>query len=189
VRIVMMGPPGSGKGTQGVQVATSYGIPHISSGAVLRAGAGPELLSQMAAGELIDDETIAGLIWARLGEPDAATGFVLDGFPRDVEQAGALDTFLQERGDRLDAVVLLEAPREELQQRMLARAETEQRPDDNPTTIARRLDVYENETAPLIELYAGKGVLRRVDGAGDPVEIAARLSSALESGPATPDSR
>jgi len=182
VRIVMMGPPGSGKGTQGVQVATAHSVPHISSGAVLRAGAGPEVLSQMAAGELIDDETIAGLVWARLDEPDAAAGFVLDGFPRDVAQAGALDAFLQERGEALDAVVLLEAPREDLLQRMLARAEIEARPDDNPTTIARRLDVYETETEPLIARYAGQGVLRRVDGAGDPGEIAERLAGALNAG-------
>jgi len=179
VRIVMMGPPGSGKGTQGIKVATAQSVPHISSGAVLRAGAGAEVLQQMAAGELIDDEKITGLIWARLDEPDAARGFVLDGFPRDVAQAGTLDAFLQERGERLDAVVLLDAPREELLQRMLARAETEQRLDDNPTTIARRLDVYENETAPLIERYAGQGVLRRVDGAGAPEEIAGRLAAAL----------
>jgi len=175
----MMGPPGSGKGTQGVLVAQAYAVPHISSGAVLRAGARGEVLAQMAAGELIDDEMIADLMWTRLREADAAGGFVLDGFPRDVEQAGALDAFLQERREPLDAVVLLEAPRDELLSRMLARAEIEERPDDNPTTIARRLDVYETETEPLIALYVGTGLLRRVDGAGDPAQIAARVDAAL----------
>jgi len=182
VRLVMMGPPGSGKGTQGVLVAQAQAVPHISSGAVLRAGASGEVLAQMAAGELIGDDLIAGLMWTRLRDADAARGFVLDGFPRDVEQAGALDAFLQERGEGLDAVVLLEAPRDDLLARMLARAEVEQRPDDNPTTIARRLDVYESETEPLVALYDRRGLLRRVDGAGDPAQIAARLDAALRSG-------
>ena len=171
MRIVMLGPPGSGKGTQGVRVAAALGVPHISSGAALRAHAGPELLARMATGELIDDETMTGIVRRRLEQPDARQGFVLDGFPRDRSQAA-----------RLDAVVLLDAPRDELLERMTARAQIEQRADDTPETIARRLDVYEEQTAPLTEHYRRAGLLRRVDGTGPVDDVAARVAAALDRG-------
>ena len=180
MRIVMLGPPGSGKGTQGVRVAAALGVPHISSGAALRAHAGPELLARMATGELIDDETMTGIVRRRLEQPDARQGFVLDGFPRDRSQAARLDAELGDAG--LDAVVLLDAPRDELLERMTARAQIEQRADDTPETIARRLDVYEEQTAPLTEHYRRAGLLRRVDGTGPVDDVAARVAAALDRG-------
>ena len=133
----------------------------------------------MTAGELLDDAEITPRVWQRLLEPDAAPGFVLDGFPRDVAQADALEAWLAERGERLDAVVLLDGDRDELVQRLLERARREDRPDDNPATIARRLDVYETETAPLVDHYAQRGLLRRVDGSGALDDVAARVEAAL----------
>ena len=141
MRIVLVGPPGSGKGTQGLRVAAAHGVPHVSSGAALRRHASPEVLARMTAGELLDDAEITPRVWQRLLEPDAAPGFVLDGFPRDVAQADALEAWLAERGERHDAVVLLDGDRDELAQRLLQRARRADRPDHNPATIARRPDV------------------------------------------------
>lgn len=179
MRVVMLGAPGSGKGTQGEQLAAALGVPHVSSGEVLRGHGGPEVQAKMLAGELVDDALMETVMWTRLAEPDARGGLVFDGFPRDAEQATALDRHLMRTGERIAATVLLDAPRDELVGRLLARAEVQGRLDDNPATIARRLDVYETETAPLVTYYEGRGVLRRVDGSGDVAAVYARMMAAL----------
>lgn len=179
MRLVMLGPPGSGKGTQGVLVAEAAGVPHVSSGAALRRHGGPEVQALMAAGELVDDQVMADIVSTRLAEADAEGGFLLDGYPRDVPQAAALDAWLDGRGERLDAVVLLDAPHQELTDRLLARAQVEDRVDDNPTTITHRLEVYRTRTAPLAAHYDKAGVLRRVDGTGSVAQVAARVAAAL----------
>ena len=181
----MLGPPGAGKGTQGEVLARSLGVPHIISSELLSTHVerGTELGrlagERMAAGELVEDDVVDGMMRARLAESDARGGFVLDGFPRSPTQAATLAEWLGEDGALLDAVVLIEAPRQVLVERMLARAEAEHRIDDTPATIAHRLDVYDAETAPLADYYAEQGLLRRVDGDGTVEEVTERIRAAL----------
>jgi adenylate kinase len=186
----MLGPPGSGKGTHGALLSTELGVPHVSSSDLLRQAVQRgtarhgHVRVRMAAGALVDDDVMIGLVVERLSRPDAQPGFVLDGFPRNVSQAAALDDWLAARGQHVDAVVLLEVPRDVLISRLAERAAVEGRDDDDATTIARRLEVYETETAPLVEYYDRRGVLRRVDADASIPVVAERILAALHIRPA-----
>ncbi|MDR1448669.1 MAG: adenylate kinase [Propionibacteriaceae bacterium] len=185
MRLLIMGPPGAGKGTQGVSIAQHFGVPAISTGAIFRANVegktelGLVVSRLMEAGELVPDEVTVQIVASRLAEPDAAAGFLLDGFPRTVAQAEALDALLAEAGTPLDAVVSLTVDEEQLTARMLKRAEQEGRADDNEETIRRRFEVYAAQTAPLLARYSGLGLLVEVDGIGDVDEVFERIIRAL----------
>ena len=214
MRIVLLGAPGSGKGTQAQRLIDRFGIPQISTGDLLRAAvaAGTELGKRakaiMDAGNLVDDATMLGIIRERLGQPDAARGFILDGFPRTVAQADGLGTLLGELGSPLNAVVLMDVDRDQLFRRLTGRrtcrkcqrvfnvytappsvpppcggqCETPdlfQRPDDSEATIGKRLDVYQAQTAPLVDYYRTRGLLRTVDAEGDIDAVTTRLLAAL----------
>ena len=166
LRAVMLGPPGSGKGTQAALISERVGVPAISTGDMLRdavaAGSslGDRVRGILESGELVDDETMADVIEARLAEPDAEKGFLLDGYPRTTGQAETLDRILDGRSQALDLVLLIEVPEDELIRRALAR----QREDDTEDVIRTRLEVYRQQTAPLIDHYRSRGVLEAVDG-------------------------
>ncbi|MDR1386476.1 MAG: adenylate kinase [Propionibacteriaceae bacterium] len=186
MRMLIMGPPGAGKGTQGVEIARHYGVPAISTGAIFRSNVerGTELglvVGQlMAKGEYVPDEVTIKIVAQRLAEPDAAAGFLLDGFPRTVPQAEALDLLLAEAGGPLQAVLSLLVETETLVARMLKRAEIEHRADDNEDAIRRRFEVYQAETAPLLDRYSGQGLLVEVDGVGAVDQVTARCAAALD---------
>lgn len=171
--IIFMGPPGAGKGTQAKILCDTLGIPQISTGDILRAAVkngtqmGLEAKKYMDAGDLVPDSVVIGIIKDRLVEPDCKNGFLLDGFPRTVEQADALDKILNSEGLRIKRAINLEVPDEELLQRLLKRAEIEGRSDDNETTIKSRLETYNKKTLPLLDYYAAKGNLSRVNGVGN----------------------
>ncbi|GBF39049.1 adenylate kinase [Leptospira johnsonii] len=171
--IIFMGPPGAGKGTQAKILCDTLGIPQISTGDILRAAVkngtqmGLEAKRYMDAGDLVPDSVVIGIIKDRLVEPDCKNGFLLDGFPRTVEQADALDKILNSEGLRIKRAINLEVPDDELLQRLLKRAEIEGRSDDNETTIKSRLETYNKKTLPLLDYYAAKGNLSRVNGVGN----------------------
>ena len=180
-RLVLLGAPGSGKGTQAERLSLALGVPAISTGEMLReaVAAGSELGRRveniMRSGELVDDETMAEVVAARLAKEDAGGGFLLDGYPRTLEQAAALDEILGDREIDLDAVVFIDVPEEELVRRTLAR----QRADDNEETIRIRLDVYRDKTEPLVSLYRDRGLLREIDGHRTIDEVATAIVDAL----------
>jgi len=182
MRIVLLGAPGSGKGTQGERIVEHYGVVHISTGDVLRAevAAGSPLGLQakeiMDAGDLVPDEIILGIARERITRLDPDKGFMLDGFPRTLPQAKGLDAMLEEVGQPLDRVVLFDVDNEEIMTRLLAR----KRADDNEQTIRNRLEVYTEQTAPLIEFYQGQGKLSVVKGVGGIDEIFADIRSVLD---------
>jgi len=186
-RLVIMGPQGSGKGTQAARLAEHLGVPTISTGDIFRSniarGTALGALAQeyTARGELVPDAVTNDMVRDRLSEPDVADGFILDGFPRNAAQVRALDEILEGLGVQLDAVVQLVAERTELLARMRKRAELEGRADDTEDAIARRLDIYDAETAPLAAAYAERGLLVSVDGIGDVDEVTGRLLGALSS--------
>jgi adenylate kinase len=170
VDVVFFGPPGSGKGTQASRLASTLGIPQISTGDLLRANVarGTELGKVaepiMASGALVPDDLVTRMLKERIEEPDAATGALFDGYPRTVRQAEALDRLLEEEGRRLTAVLFIDVPDGVIVERLVKRAEIEGRADDTPETVAARLRVYRAKTEPLAELYRGHGVFHRVDG-------------------------
>lgn len=181
MRLLFVGPPGAGKGTQAKRVAESLGIAHVSTGEMFRAldqttDLGRRVQAIMAAGEYVSDEIVIEMLEERIGRPDAAGGYILDGFPRTLAQAEALDAHLGDKG--LDGVILLEVAEEELVQRMMSRG----RADDTEASILNRLRVYADQTAPLIDLYSARGLVTPVDGVGSPEEITARILRALGSG-------
>lgn len=186
-RIVIMGPQGSGKGTQAARLSEHLGVPAISTGDIFRSNiaAGTELGRSAQAytsrGELVPDEVTNAMVRERLAQPDAADGFLLDGYPRNAGQVTELDRILADLGVTLDAVVQLTADRDQLLQRMRRRAELEGRADDTEDVIARRLDIYEAETAPLARAYAERGLLVSVDGIGQVEEVTDRILGALGS--------
>jgi adenylate kinase len=171
-RLIFMGPPGAGKGTQAERIKKKYTIPQISTGEILREAVknqtamGLEAKKYMDAGDLVPDSVVIGIIKDRLKEKDCSTGFLLDGFPRTVEQAEALAGILSDLKIQLDAVVNLEVNDDELVQRLLGRAKIEGRADDNEETIKNRLQNYNQKTFPLIDYYDKKGLLRKVNGLG-----------------------
>jgi adenylate kinase len=214
MRLVLLGAPGSGKGTQAQRMQAHHGVPQVSTGDLLReaAAAGTELgraaKAVMDAGQLVDDRTMLGIIRERLARPDAKRGFILDGFPRTIGQADGLAALLAEIGQPLDAVVLLDIDPLALERRLAGRRtcsrcgrvfhvesnpprdddrcnggkphQLVQRPDDNEATVRERLAVYRERTQPLIDYYAKKGLLRRIDGDGSLDDVEARLGNAIQ---------
>jgi adenylate kinase len=215
MRIVFLGAPGSGKGTQSQRLVERYGIPQISTGDLLRAHVrdgtelGKRAKAVMDAGKLVDDETILGMVRERLAQPDAARGFILDGFPRTIPQADGLGAMLAQLGCPLDAVILFNVDPVKLVQRISGRRSCQdcgrvfnihtappgtpphceqcndkprlvQRPDDNEATVARRLAVYEEQTRPLVDYYRGRGLLRELDADAGPDDVTSRLEQLLQ---------
>jgi adenylate kinase len=211
MRIVMLGAPGSGKGTQAKRLETDYGLPQVSTGDLLRQAVadGTELgrraKAAMDAGDLVSDEIVLGMIRERIAQPDAQKGYVLDGYPRNRAQAEDLEAVLTDLGQRIDAAVLMDVDFDILMKRLTGRrtcsktgkllnvyfspqedldactqggGELLQRDDDNEETIRNRLQVYEQQTAPLIEYYAGRGLLKRIDAVGSFDEVYDRLRAA-----------
>ena len=185
MRVIFLGPPGSGKGTQAKLLSQRLGIPAISTGEILRAAVregtpvGLQARAVMEAGELVSDDLMIALIRDRIGLPDASSGFILDGFPRTVEQAAALEKLLAGNGRPLSAVVNLSVPEAVLVDRLHGRSKDEGRSDDRPETILERLRVYHQKTEPLVGYYRGKGLLVDVDGMGDIAKIAEKIDQAL----------
>jgi len=185
MRIVLLGPPGSGKGTQAALLRERLGVPHISTGELLRAAVadGSELGRQakaaMDAGELVSDELMLGLIEEKLGQEEVEPGFILDGYPRNLAQARALDALLDRLGQPIDRALELVVDEEQIVQRLALRASEEGRSDDNEAVVRNRLAVYREQTAPVSNHYAGKGLLVRVNGIGEIEDINQRLASAL----------
>jgi adenylate kinase len=186
VRLILLGPPGAGKGTQAKRLAAHFGVPQISTGDIFRTNiAGKTELGRLAksyldAGKLVPDEVTNDMVRDRLGSQDCAVGFVLDGYPRTLAQVDALDVMLADLGCSLDAVIELTVDIPEVVARLLKRAEIEGRSDDTEDVIRHRQDVYAEQTAPLVAVYAGRGLLVPVDGMGDMDEVTGRLTSALQ---------
>ncbi|PRI11464.1 adenylate kinase [Leucobacter massiliensis] len=183
-RLLIIGPPGAGKGTQASRIAERYGVPAISTGDIFRANitGGTELGQRVQAiierGELVPDELTNEIVADRLSQEDARGGFLLDGYPRTVDQVHALDGMLD--GAALDAVILLEADTDEVVARLLKRAELEGRADDTEEVIRHRQEVYAEQTAPLIALFSERGILVAVDGLGSVDEVAERIATGLD---------
>ncbi|MEO9324497.1 adenylate kinase [Nocardioides sp. C4-1] len=186
MRLILMGPPGAGKGTQATKIADHFGIPAISTGDIFRANVtqgtplGVEAKKYMDAGEYVPDEVTNSMVRNRIDEDDAQPGFLLDGYPRTTAQVAELDGMISFTGHKLDAAVVLTVDAEELVQRLLKRAQTDGRADDTEDVIRRRQEVYASETAPLIEVYRARGILVEVDGMGEVDEVTARIFAALD---------
>ena len=211
-RVIFIGAPGAGKGTQAIHLAREWGVPHIATGDMLREAVaaktplGLEARRHMDAGGLVPDDVVIGLVGERLGRPDATAGCVLDGFPRTVAQAEALDVLFSSRGIALDRVVFFDVSRPELLRRLTGRrvcracgrtfhlvsappavagtcdvcgGELHQRPDDSEATVATRLDVYQAQTAPLLAYYRGRGLLSEVSGEGSVGRVADAIRGAV----------
>jgi len=180
--MVFIGPPGAGKGTQAEKIVSRYTIAHLSTGDMLRAARdaktplGLQADEYMSRGELVPDQLIIDLIRERLTSPDCQRGYLLDGFPRTIAQAEALDKMLAEKKTPLDVVLELQVPEEELFRRLAGRG----RADDKPEVIRQRLVAYRNQTAPLLSYYQHKGLLRTVDGVGTVEEIFQRIQGILD---------
>ena len=184
-RIVLLGPPGAGKGTQATAIVEAKGIPHVSTGDMLRAAVkagtpiGRKAKAVMDSGELVGDEIVIGIAEERLGQADAKKGFLLDGFPRTLAQAEALERLLTKLGTSLDCCLALTVDNEAVVARLLKRAKIEGRADDNEETIRERMRVYDHQTAPLLSFYRGRGRLIEVSGMGTIEAVGQRIREAL----------
>jgi len=182
LKIVLLGAPGSGKGTQSQKLVAEYGVPQIATGDLLRSAVadktelGLKAKQAMDAGELVSDELVVGMIRERLNQPDAENGFILDGFPRSKSQAAELDKLLTELDRPLQRVVHLQVDKEEIVQRLMSRG----RADDNEDTIRNRMDVFQEQTQPLVNYYEDRGLLVAVKGVGEVDDIFARIKAALD---------
>jgi adenylate kinase len=185
MRLLFMGPPGAGKGTQAAALSNELGVPQIATGDIFRANvsAGTELGRTakrfMDAGDYVPDSVTNEMVRERLGEPDAAKGFLLDGYPRTVDQVSELDDILANMGTALDGVVSLKVPAEELVARLVKRAEEDDRSDDTEEVFRYRQEVYAEQTAPLLHEYSSRGMLVEVDGTGDVDAVHARVMDAV----------
>jgi adenylate kinase len=186
MRLILMGPPGAGKGTQATFVAEHFGIPAISTGDIFRANVsqgtplGLEAKRYMDAGDYVPDEVTNKMVRNRIDEPDAEPGFLLDGYPRTLAQVEELDGMVAHTGHRLDAVVVLTVDQDEIVQRLLQRAKVEGRADDTEEVIRRRQEVYAEQTEPLIAVYRDRGLCHEVDGMGEVDEVTHRIFDALD---------
>lgn len=185
MRLVIMGPPGAGKGTQAAVVASALGIPHISTGDIFRANVsegtelGREAQRYMDAGEYVPDSVTNSMVRDRISADDSRPGFLLDGYPRTLEQVNELDMMLQADGLSLDRALELTVDTEAVVERLLLRAQEQGRADDTADVIRRRLEVYADQTAPLISVYAARGILVQVDGMGGIDEVTSRILAAV----------
>ena len=186
MRLLILGPPGAGKGTQAARIAESFGIPAISTGDIFRANIknetplGKQVKEVLASGGYVTDEITNAIVRDRLFEPDAEKGFLLDGYPRTAAQVDALDAILGEHGHTLEVVLELTVDEDAVVARLLKRAEIEGRDDDSEEVIRERQAIYRRETAPLTEVYSERGLLVQVDGMGTVDEVFTRISQALE---------
>jgi adenylate kinase len=186
MRMILMGPPGAGKGTQARYVADHFGIPAISTGDIFRANVsrgtalGKKAQEYMEAGEYVPDEITNLMVRARIDEPDATPGFLLDGYPRTLAQVEELDGMIKHTGHALDAVVVLMVEPDELVARLVQRAEVEGRADDTEDVIRRRQEVYLEQTEPLIGVYRTRGLVQEIDGIGEVGEVTERIFAALD---------
>jgi adenylate kinase len=185
-RLVILGPPGAGKGTQAARLGQHYGIPAISTGDIFRANIaqqtdlGRQVKAVLDSGGYVSDEITNAMVRDRLAQPDAADGFLLDGYPRTSAQVAELDRMLEASGSRLDVAVELTVDEDEVVARLLLRAQTDGRSDDTEDVIRRRQQMYARETAPLTEVYSERGLLVRVDGLGEMDDVTARLVAAID---------
>ena len=185
MRLVLLGAPGSGKGTQAARLKEHLQVPHISTGDLLRAevAAGSPLGLQakevMARGDLVSDAILLGMLRDRFSRDDTRAGFILDGYPRNLAQAAALDELLASLGQKFDAAVQLTVDNEKIVERLAGRAKAEGRADDNPESVRKRLQVYDEQTAPVIEFYREHGQLTVVDGVGTLDDVFTRIIEAI----------
>lgn len=187
MRLILLGPPGAGKGTQAKILVESYGIPQLSTGDILRSAIaaktplGLEAKAIVDRGDLVSDAIVNGIVSERLDAEDCKPGFILDGFPRTIAQAEALDEMLVEKGVKLDAVIEIKADADELVRRVIQRAKESAgaRADDNEEVLRKRLGVYQEQTAPLVAYYAEKGLLRTVDGMEPVDQVTAAIKAAI----------
>ena len=185
MRLVLLGAPGSGKGTQAARLKEHLQVPHISTGDLLRAEVaagsklGLEAKEVMARGELVSDAILLGMLEDRVSRPDTARGFILDGYPRNLAQADAMGKLLERIGQPMDHAVCLEVPTELLVERIAGRAKAEGREDDTPESVRKRLQIYNDSTAPVVDYYRQHGQLKRVDGVGSLDEVFSRILDAI----------
>jgi adenylate kinase len=184
--IILIGPPGSGKGTQAIRLTEYLRIPHLSTGIILRVAkqdstpVARQIADCIDRGQLVGDELIMQLVDHRLSQSDCQHGCLFDGVPRTLNQAQLLEERLQSRGAAISHVIALQVPRTELTRRLTGRSHIEGRADDTPDTIIKRMEVYERQTAPLLDLYQAKGLLRSIDAVGSPDDVFRRVTAALQ---------
>lgn len=185
MRLILLGPPGAGKGTQARRIAARYGIPHVSTGDILRGNVrsgtelGREAQAYMDRGDLVPDDLVNRMVFDRLGKDDAREGFLLDGYPRNVAQAKELDAHLDDQQQSLTAVLRFDVPPDELARRVLGRAAEEGRSDDSVEIVRKRLEVYRTQTAPLEAFYGERGLLHAIDAIGAVEDVGARVLAVL----------